>query len=98
MLGTSRSYRQLLVENFKAAGFMSEDALKHIELMPFTRSQIELPGHAEFVLLSGDRVYAGLDKTLYVYSVRQLTHPVATYSLEDRCRSAIFVEKRLYLG
>jgi hypothetical protein len=59
----SRSLRQLLRENQKAAIFMSEDVLSHIERMPFTISQIDVlcPSIREdfpkFLLLSGDRVY-----------------------------------------
>jgi hypothetical protein len=70
LLGTSRSFRQLLLENYKAATFMSEDAVDHIELMPFKMSKIDLPGAVDFILLSGDRFYTLRDGTLFVYSVR----------------------------
>ena len=49
---------------------MSEDAVDHIELMPFKMSKIDLPGAVDFILLSGDRFYTLRDGTLFVYSVR----------------------------
>jgi hypothetical protein len=49
---------------------MSEDALDHIELMPFAKSQVDLPKGVDFILLSGDRVYTAIDSALYVYYVR----------------------------
>jgi hypothetical protein len=49
---------------------MSEDALHHIELMPLTKSQVDLPQVVDFILLSGDIVYTSTDRTLYVFSVR----------------------------
>jgi hypothetical protein len=77
---------------------MSENALDHIELMPFAISEIDFTQGVDFVLLSEDRVYTALAKTLYVYSVRELTHPVATYPLGDYCFSALIFDYRLYLG
>jgi hypothetical protein len=53
-----------MIENYKAATLMSEDALKHIELMPITSSQINLPERVDFVFLKEDRVYAAVDRTL----------------------------------
>jgi hypothetical protein len=38
----SKSLRQLLRENFQAALGLSEDALDHIEKLPFTISKVEL--------------------------------------------------------
>ena len=76
---------------------MSKDALDHIELMPFTISQIDLPRRPRFILLNGDRVYTAVRKTLYVYLIREPTDPIATYSLEDRWYLPLFVENRFYL-
>ena len=55
----SKKFRTLMRENYKAAKFMSEDALDHIKELPFTTSQIEFPGsvYACFVYLSGDKLY-----------------------------------------
>ena len=86
LLRISRSFRKLLIENFKAASFYAEDALDHIQDLPCTISQIDLPRalfFIGFVLLNGDRVYIVADKTLYEYSVRDLTHPIATNQLND---------------
>jgi hypothetical protein len=47
-----------------AASFYAEDALDHIEDLPFTISQIDLPGSIlslSFVLLNGDGVYSVAD-------------------------------------
>ena len=43
-------------------------------------------------------MYTEEDKTLYVYSVGDLTSPSATYPLGDRCFSALISDNRLYLG
>ena len=72
--------------------------MDHIELMPFTISQIDLTGHVYFVLLRGDRLYTAAGMTLYVYSAKELTHPIATYLLDYSVRSANLVENRLYIG
>ena len=48
--------------------------------------------------LWGDRLYTEVDETLYVYSVGNLTVPIATYPLDDDCCSALITENRLYLG
>ena len=58
---TSSSFRQLLKENYKAANFYAEDPLDHIDRMPFTISQRDLPGPVWFVRLSGERVYTCFD-------------------------------------
>jgi hypothetical protein len=51
------------------------------------------------VLLSGDRVYTAALNTLYVYSLGDLTHPIATYKLNDIVAwSALIVDNRIYLG
>jgi hypothetical protein len=36
--------------------------------------------------------------TLYVYSAKELTHPIATYPINCSVRSALIVENRLYIG
>jgi len=82
---------------------MYEDAVNHIELMPYTISQIDVhcPWNEVdfpiFLHLSGDRVYTAYDKTLNVYSVRNLTDSIPAFSLKERCYSAKIVENRLYL-
>jgi hypothetical protein len=45
-------------ENYKAAKFMSKDALDHLEV-----SQLDLPGnpYVFFVYLSGERLYTAGD-------------------------------------
>jgi hypothetical protein len=104
-------FRTLLKENYKAAKFMSKDALKdfedrvsrsllHRNDLPCTTSQVDLPGndHVNFVYLSGDNLYTAAYKTLYVFSVGDLTSPLSTYSLDTRCCSALITENRLYLG
>ena len=48
--------------------------------------------------LWGDRLYTEVDKTLYVYSVGDLTSPSATYPLGVFCYSGFIIENRLYLG
>ena len=50
------------------------------------------------MLLNGDRVYIFADKAIYEYSVRELTHPIATYPLNGHVFSALIVDNRLYLG
>ena len=98
LLKTSRSFRELLIENQKAASFYAEDALDHIQHLPFTISKIDIPLCADIVLLSGDRVYTVVDKTIFVYSMGDLTHPVFSHPLDVFLFSAKFVDNRLYLG
>jgi hypothetical protein len=50
------------------------------------------------VYLWGGRLYTEADKTLFVYSVDDLTSPSATYPLGDYCYSALITDCRLYLG
>jgi hypothetical protein len=52
----------------------------------------------DFVYLWGDRLYTEADKTLYVYSVSDLTSPSATYPLDTLCYSGLITDNRLYLG
>ena len=78
-------------------------SLLHINDLPFTTSQINLPdggfdGHVKFVQLNGDKLYTAADKTLYVYLVSDTTSPIATYSLSKVCFSCIIIDNRLYLG
>jgi hypothetical protein len=60
---TSRSFRQLLLENDKVATRYSEEPLNRIQCLPFTISQIDLTipifyeASSLFVLINGDRVY-----------------------------------------
>jgi hypothetical protein len=62
---------------------------------------IDLPestNYVAFVYLWGDRLYTEVDKTLYVYSVGDLTSPSATYPLGGFSGSGLITENRLYLG
>ena len=45
-------------------------------------------------------MYTEVDKTLYMYSLGDLTSPSATYQLGDNgfCFSALICDNRLYLG
>jgi hypothetical protein len=61
-------------------------------------SQIDLHGPIDLVLLSGDKVYTVSRDTLYEYSVRELSHCISTYPLNDYVCSALIVDNRLYLG
>lgn len=66
--------------------------------MPFTVSQIVFPNYVSFVLLRGDRLYIASGKTLYVYSARKLTQPIAAYRLKREALSANLIDNRLYIG
>jgi hypothetical protein len=100
-----------LIENYKAAKFMSKEALKdfedrvfrsllHRKDLPCTTSHVDLPDNdrVNFVYLSEEKLYTQANKTLYVYSMGDLTSPSATYKLGDDCFSALITESRLYLG
>jgi hypothetical protein len=52
------------------------------------------------VLLSEDRLYTEVDKSLHVYALTDLTSPLATYPLGLRgvCTSGLIIHGRLYLG
>jgi hypothetical protein len=105
LLRTSKSFRQLLIENYKAACFYAEDALDHIEDLPCTVSQIEFDASGKkhdcnfpfFVHLSGERVFTCIHYTLYVYSVKEFYFPIASYPLGDFCYSTQIFENCLYL-
>ena len=69
--------------------------------LPCGISLIELPESTTgvcFLYLSGGRLYAEVDKILYVYSAGDLTSPSATYPLGDVCFSGLISDNRLYLG
>ena len=51
-----------------------------------------------FVYLSEDRLYTAVIHTLYVYSMSDLTSPIATYPLVERCYSGMIIDDHLYLG
>ena len=55
-------------------------------------------GDVCFVYLNGDRLYTERGENLYVYSLSDLSSPIATYPLGGRCRSGIITDNRLYLG
>jgi hypothetical protein len=75
-------------------------SLLHHEELTSTISQVDLPGDDKvyFVYLNGDRLYTGRGYNLYVYSLSDLSSPIATYPLGDRCFSGIINDNRLYLG
>ena len=99
---TSKSLRQLLIENFMAAISLSEDALEHIDQLPNTISKFELPGidygYVNFLLLSGDRMYTSADKILFVFSVSDLSSPIATYDLPSSYSKVLISDNCLFLG
>ena len=69
--------------------------------MPATVSQINLPKNEHGCLslfLSGDRLYAAAEETLYVYTVSDHKSPIATYELSDWCFSGIITDNHLYLS
>lgn len=85
----------------KAALYLSEDALQHIEQLRCTNSAVELPGSGEkvrLVLLGLDRLYTEVDRTLYVYSLSELTSPIAIYHLFGNCWCGLVADKTLFLG
>ena len=51
-----------------------------------------------FVYLNGDRLYTVRGRNLYVYSLSDLSSPIATYPLGGWCHSGIITDNRLYLG
>ena len=72
-----------------------------IEGLPCGISMIKYPESDNFVCfvyLWGGRLYTEVDKTLYVYSLGDLTSPSATYPLGDFIGSGLISENRLYLG
>ena len=58
----------------------------------------ESANFVRFVYLWGGRLYTEVDKTLYVYSMGDLTSPSATYPLGDFIFSGLISDNRLYLG
>jgi hypothetical protein len=105
-------FRTLLKENYKAAKFMSKEALKdfedrvsrsllHRNDLPCTTSQVDLPldrDYVYFVCLSEEKLFTAAAKTLYVYLLSDTTSPISTYSLSDECFSGMISDNRLYLG
>ena len=98
----SKSYRQLLTGNYEASLLISEDALSHIEDLPSTITQVDLPDnitcHVQLVLISEDRIYTVDNQTLYVYSMSDFSSPIATQFVNDQCQEGIIYDKCLYLG
>jgi hypothetical protein len=91
----------LLRENFQAALSLSEDALEHIGELPCTISTLELPesgGLMSLVFLGEDRLYTVLGITLYVYSLSELSSPIATYDLFKSCTTGLIADNYLFLG
>jgi hypothetical protein len=80
---------------------MSKDAHQHILELPRKLSQLDLTektNKVKFVYLHGDRLYTEAGETLYVYSVADVSSPLATFPLDDHCFSGIICDSRLYLG
>lgn len=50
------------------------------------------------VLMSEERLYTVIDQNLLVFSLRDLTSPIATYKIGCSCISGIIIDNRLYLG
>jgi hypothetical protein len=50
------------------------------------------------MLLSGEILYIHTTWTLYVYSLSDLNSHIATYPLDDCCKTGILADNRLYLG
>ena len=48
--------------------------------------------------MSEDRLYTVGNDTLYVYSMSDLTSPIATYKAPSFCGSALIADNRLFLG
>ena len=87
-------------ENYSVALSLSEDAFEHIDELPCTISTVELPEFGFklfFVLLNGARLYTQADKTLYVFSVRDLISPIMTYELSGDCSSGLIADNCLFL-
>ena len=64
-------------------------------------SKVDLPagdGYVFFVYLNGDILYTVRGYNLYVYSLSDLSSPIATYPLGGRCPSGIINDNRLYLS
>jgi hypothetical protein len=59
---------------------------------------LESPDYVAIAYLWGDKLYTEANETLYVYSLGDLTSPLATYPLGVKCYSALISENRLYLG
>ena len=66
---------------------VSYSLLHHKELSS-TISQVDLPagdGYVHFVYLNGDRLYTERGENRYVYSLSDLSSPIATYPLGGWC-------------
>jgi hypothetical protein len=79
---------------------VSHSLSHHLEI-PATVSQINLPMNKrgyQRLFLSGDRLYAAAEKTLYVFSDSDHKSPIATYQLSSSCYSGIIADNHLYLS
>jgi hypothetical protein len=62
---------------------------------------VDLPNDSNavfFVYLNGDMLYTERNKHLCVFSMSDLSSPIATYPLHGGCDSGIVIDNRLYLG
>jgi serine/threonine protein kinase len=76
-------------------------SLKHANELSPTIFQVDLTDSnymAWLVVLSGERLYTSIDKTLFVYSMSDLRSPLATYPLAWSCDSGLTFEDHLYVG
>jgi hypothetical protein len=91
-----------LRENYSVALSLSEDAFEHIDELPCTISKFDLPSNdyhgLNFVLLSKDRLYTMADKTLYVFSVSDITSPIATFDFPCNYLPVLIDDDRIFLG
>jgi hypothetical protein len=75
-------------------------SLLHHKELKYRKYQLEPPGvdTIHFVYLNRDRLYTERGNNLYIYSLIDLSSPIARYSLGGWCYSAITNDNRLYLG
>jgi hypothetical protein len=51
-----------------------------------------------FVHLNAGLLYTEVDKILHVYSVSDLSTPIASYEIDNHCYSCIIADSQVYLG
>jgi hypothetical protein len=97
----SRKLRQLVIENYQAARYISLDALQHIPKLPQTVTKVDFEDGYDpvtMVYLNEDRLYTEVDTILRVYLLKDLTTPIATYPLKGHSETCLVTGNRLYLG
>jgi hypothetical protein len=75
-------------------------SLLHHEEFISAISQLDLPGDDRicFLYMNGDRIYIERGNNLQVYSLSDISSPIAIYPLVGGCCSGILTENHLYLG